>query len=173
MYFNLSPEAVARYWLSKGFFDSENDALRVAKSVFTERDTDPRDSLIGFIEKSIEDGRADEVDINRVKSAIHSGNWETVMSVLGRINLIDELNKSVIPTYGQAMLLADEAQYRQGITSQELLKLDYLLKERVRVVGLAKGVGSDEGSDYLAQRLGSAEIEAQQIWDKVVDAVKG
>ena len=172
MYFNLSAEAVSRYWLQKGFFDNEDDALRVARSVFTERNTDPRGSFIEFIEKSIDDGRADEVDINRVKSAIHSGDWETVMSVLGRINLIGELNKSVILSYGKAMLLADEALTRQGITSQELLKFDFLVKERGKISVLAKG-HSGEQDDFTANRLGAVEIEAQQIWDKVVDAVKG
>ena len=170
MYFNLSSEAVARYWLSKGFFDSENDALRVAQSVFTERDLDPRVSLIEFIEKSIGDGRADETDIDRVKSAIHTGDWETIMSVLGRINLIDGLNKSVIPGYGEAMLLADEAKYRQGISSEELLKLDFLLKERGKISVLAKSQ-SDEQNDFNAIRLGSAEIEALKIWDKILSAV--
>ena len=173
MYFNLSAEAVARYWLSKGFFDGEKDALRVTQSVFTERDTDPRAELLQFISKSVEDGKAEPEDFDRVSKAYQNSDWETVMSVLGRINLIEGLSKSAIPNYGQAMLLADEALFRQGITSHELLKLDYLLKERARVTGLAKGIDSAASSDYLAERLGTAELEAQKIWDRVVDAVKG
>ena len=172
MYFNLSSEAVARYWLSKGFFDSENDALRVAQSVFTERDLDPRVSLMEFIEKSIRDGRADETDIDRVKSAIHTGDWEAVMAVLGRINLIDGLSKGVVPGYGEAMLLADEAKYRQGISGEELLKFDYLLKERGKISALVKSQSGDQ-NDFNANRLGSVEIEAQEIWDKIVTSVKG
>ena len=172
MYFSLSSEAVAKYWFSKGFFDSEKDALRVSQSVFTERDTDPRGSLIEFIEKSIGNGRADEADIDRVKSAINSRDWETVMAILGRINFIDGLSKSAIPGYGQAMLLADEAKYRQGITSNELLKLDYLLKERGKISVLAKS-HSDEQNDFTVSRLGSVEIEAQEIWAKVVTTIKG
>ena len=172
MYFNISAEAVARYWVSKGFFDGEKDALRVAQSVFTEGDTDPGTELLQFISKSVEDGQAEPEDLDRVSKAYQNSDWETVMSVLGRINLIEGLSKSAIPNYGQAMLLADEAQYRQGITSNELLKLDYLLKERVKVLELAKS-HSGEQNDFSANRLGAVELEAQEIWGKVIDAIKG
>ena len=94
------------------------------------------------------------------------------MSVLGRINLIDGLSKTIIPTYGESMLFADEALSRQGITSQELLKLDFLLKERGKISVLAKS-HSGEQKDFTANRLGAVEIEALQIWNRVVDAVKG
>ena len=171
--YNLSAEAVARYWLSKGFFDEEKEALRVAQSVFGEAwDSNPCAELLEFVSKSIGEGRAEQADLDRVSEAYQSGDWETVMSVLGRINLIDGLNKSAIPGYGQAMLLADEAKFRHGITSNELLKLDFLLKERGKVSVLAKS-HSGEQNDFSANRLGAVEIEAQQIWDKVVTAVKG
>ena len=173
MYFNLSAEAVSKYWLQKGFFDNEDDALRVASSVFGGGwEADPRAELLQFIAISIKNGKAESEDLDRVSKAYQAGDWELIVSVLGRINLIDGLSKSAIPGYGQAMLLADEAKFRQGITSEELLKLDFLLKERVRISELAKSHSGGK-NDFNANRLGSVEIESQQIWDKVVTAVKG